>query len=132
MPQSTRKRRRLVNALYYGAPLVVGLIGVRRLWSVTELDGTEAQEACVVGLLLVGCSVLFVAARRTRVRSYRDTAWEASQQAQARRLRRLEEEQQALRQDVHSRIAMPEWLKIFDRVEAHKAGGWVQLNKPRH
>jgi hypothetical protein len=122
--------RRTLNVLYYAPPLAVSVIGISRLWRATQLDGEAAQEVFIVGLLLLVCAVLFVAARKARVRSWRDEAWESSQQGQGKRLRRLEEEQAALRQDVHSRLASKTWLETFDRIEAHKDQGWVHLNRP--
>ena len=130
MPQSTSSR--LTNVLYYGAPLVVAAIGVYRLWTVTGLDGSRAQEAFVVGLLLLVCAALFVAARRSRVRSQEVGALEEAQQTQGQRVRNLENKYEELRQDVDARLSFTAILEAVDRVDARKAGGWVHLNRPRH
>jgi hypothetical protein len=125
-----RARRSLVNVLYYGLPFVVGCVGIYRLYRAAQLDGSDAERTFAAGLLLLLCAVGFVAARRCKVRSERDQVWEANQAEMVRRLAKLEKEQAALREDVHSRLALQQWLEIFDRMDAHEAGGWVHLNRP--
>lgn len=121
--------RHLRNIIYYGAPLIVAGLGVHRLYRATRLDRSDAETAFVVGLMLLLSAAAFVALRRSRERSALIDAWEQRQADQSRRMRQVEKELAALRQDVHSRLAVTTWLEAMDRADAHQAGSWVQLNK---
>jgi hypothetical protein len=124
------RRRSFVNVLYYGPPIAIAAIGIYRLYRATELNGEEAKEAFVLGLALITCAVLLVAVRCSRHRSWRDDLLETNQAGLSQRMERIEKEQEALRQDVHSRLAVQTWLETFDRVDGHTSKGWVHLNRP--
>lgn len=127
-------RPRLIRSRWRAAPfqialIVVAALAVYFLYRASILDGTQSERAFVVGLLLALSAAAAAWGHKAHVHAIREHQWEATMHHLAQDVRVLRKEQDALRQDVHSRIAVQEWLEVFDRMDAHQAKGWVHLNR---
>lgn len=111
--------------VYYVAPVVVTAIGVYLLYRATQVEGSAADRAFVFGTILVLSSWGFTAARSSRKRSASVGQLENQIQRLCKRVRDLERQHSALRQDVHSKIAVKAWLEAMDRLDAHHSTTWV-------
>jgi type VI protein secretion system component VasK len=123
----TPKHHLARSLLYFGPLTVVAGVGVLLLYrAATILDGAAAERAFVYGIILLGCAALATAARNARRHRYEIELLEERNRVVAAELSDVKREVAELKVDIHSRIAMAEWLKIFDRVDAHAGRGWIQ------
>ncbi|MGH3888370.1 MAG: hypothetical protein ACRDSZ_17685 [Pseudonocardiaceae bacterium] len=125
-------RRCGLAILVHVPPLIVAGISIVLLYRSSRLHPVEAERPFVLGLLLGLAAVGFVVSRQARARARRDLEFEDQIAKIRAELHQLRQENERLREDVHSRIAIQEWLEIFDRVDAHTAAGWIHLNREHH
>jgi hypothetical protein len=115
--------------IYYAAPVVVTTVGIYLLYRATQLEGSASDRAFLIGMVLVLSSWGFTAARSTKLRSAVVQNLEGQNHALCIRIRELERQHEELRQDVHSKIAVKQWMEAMDRSESHHSTSWVHLPK---
>lgn len=114
--------------IYYTAPVVVAAVGTYLLYRATQVEGTSADRAFAIGLLLVLSSWGFTAARSSRKRSRSEHALEDKIQALCKRVRRMERRGDALQSALDSKIAAEVFLAAMDRADEHRGKSWVHLH----
>lgn len=117
------------SAIYYTAPMVVTAGGVYLLYRATQLEGSAAEKAFVLGMMFVFSSWGFTAARSSRRRSTDVERVATENRRLCKRVRQLEQQYASLREDVHSKITVKAWMEAMDRAEAHHSTSWVHVHE---
>lgn len=111
----------------YTPPVIVGAIGIYSLHRATELEGTGAERAFIIGLVLLFAALGTVLRLLLHERTGRERELEDDVAELRRRVCHLDREMEQVRQDVDSRLAVQEWLVAFDRAEVHSGRPWITL-----
>ncbi len=107
-------------------PMIVAGVSIALLYRSSQLQPVDAERPFALGLLLGLAAVGFVVSRQARAGTKRDLEFEDQLAKLRAAMHELRRENEQLRQDVHSRIAVQEWLEVFDRADVHQAGHWAQ------
>lgn len=113
--------------VYYTAPVAVTAVGVYLLYRATEVEGSSADRAFGIGIVLVLSAWGWTATRSAKRRSSEDRRLENENCVLRRRVSALETEYATIRDEIHSRIASEVWLASMDRMDAHRKTTWVHF-----
>lgn len=114
--------------IYYTAPAVVTTGGLYLLYRATQLEGSSADRAYMLGVVLVLSAWGFTAARSSMKRSRLAREFEDRNQTLTRRVRELERHTEELRNAIDSRTAAEVFLAAMERANEHRTKNWMHIH----
>lgn len=115
--------------LYLGFPATTAAVGVYATYRATQLTGSMADRAYVIGIALILGTWAWTATRSARQRASSEARLEGTIQELTKRVRNLEKDRDEVRQVLNTHAAT---ALVLEAVDCPPGGAppWTRLNHP--